>query len=104
MCAVTSKMRIAALVILFYAAVALQPVAPVPASAASVVAATKFLKAQRASKAKGKRRTRKRRARRIVYAKPPIVYVQPDRVEVIAWEEYWQRVEVARSLSWVKWF
>ena len=97
-------MRVIVMVILFYAAVALQPVAPVPTSAASVVGATKFLKAQRASRSKGKRRTRKRRVRRAVHAKPPMVYAWPDRVELIAWEEYWQRVEVARSLSWVRWF
>ena len=97
-------MRVIVMVILFYAAVALQPVAPVPTSAASVVAATKFLKAQRASRSKGKRRTRKMRVRRTVHAKPPMVYAWPDRVEVMVWKEYWQRVEVARSLSWVRWF
>lgn len=97
-------MRVAILVILFYAAVALQPVEPVPTGAPSVVAATKFLKAQHASKPTGKRRHKRKRVKRAIYRKPPTVYAWPDRVVVVTWVEYWRSVEVAKSLSWVRWF
>lgn len=90
------------MVILFYAAVALQPVAPIPTSADSAVAATKSLKGSTAVPT-GKRRHKRKRVKRVVYRKPVTVYVK-DRVEVIEWREYWRGVEAARAMARVRWF
>ena len=95
-------MRVIVMVILFYAAVALQPVQPIPTQAAAVVSAAKFLKGS-SVKPIGKRRHRRKRVKRVVYAKPVTVYVK-DRVEVITWREYWRGVEAVRAMAWVRCF
>jgi hypothetical protein len=95
-------MRVVIFSLIFYAAIALQPVQPIPTQAAAVVSAAKFLKGS-AAKPIGKRRHRRRRVKRVVYVKPVTVYVK-DRVQVIEWREYWRGVEAARAMAWVRWF
>jgi len=95
-------MRAVILSIIFYFANALQPAPPIPTQAASVVAASKSLKGT--ARPIGKRRHRRKRIKRIVYAKPPVVYVMPDCVMPITWDEYWRGVEAVRAVAWVRWF
>jgi hypothetical protein len=95
-------MRVIILSIIFYTALALQPVQPIPTQAAAVVSAAKFLKGSSAKPIR-KRRHRRKRVKRVVYRKPVTVYVA-DRVEVITWREYWRGVEAARAMAWVRWF
>jgi hypothetical protein len=96
-------MRIVALTLLLFGWLAFEP-APYPAPiAGQVVAATKFIKfTGRAGAASTKRRHR-RRARRIVYRKPPVVYISPDVVEVYSQAEWEQSERFWRGMSQLKW-
>jgi hypothetical protein len=99
-------MRVLILAVIIYGATCIRSQLPPSRSTVETQAATRFIKArpwQRGSPVVNRRHTRKR-IKRVVYRKPPCVYVIPDRVIVMTWSEYWRGVEAARIVEVVRWF
>lgn len=99
-------MRRLILTILAYAPHALWPPFPphdlsVTEAAGRVVSATKYVKP---TGSQSVNRRKRKRVRRVVYRKPPTVYITPDVVKVLTPEEVERERKAKEGIKWVTWF
>ncbi len=94
-------MRVIVFTLAIYVLAALRPPFPV---LDTVTASAKFVKAT-GSQSVNRRKPRKRkRVKRIAYAKPPMVYASPDKIEVYTQDDGRRELRRMEAVRWISWF